>query len=85
MFLIVSPDGYIMSLGPYQEEQARSYYGEHVKEDGTFFIEVYKDLEIDYNLTQFGILAHNPWLARAKIHLRHQTTRMYFVYILLDN
>uniref|UniRef100_A0A1E1WJE0 SWIM-type domain-containing protein n=1 Tax=Pectinophora gossypiella TaxID=13191 RepID=A0A1E1WJE0_PECGO len=75
----------IMSLGPYQVTQARSYYGEHLKENGTFFIEVYEDFEVDYNLNQYNIVVCDPWLTRAKILSRHQSNRIYFVYILLNN
>lgn len=42
---------HIISLGPYQVEQARSYFGEHVKCDGSFIIEVYEEPQIGVDLT----------------------------------
>lgn len=75
----------VIALGPYQVQEARSYYAEHVKEDGTFLIEVYEDRVIDVSLRHYGILASDPWLVRTKIQSPHQNSRIYFVYILVDN
>lgn len=76
---------HINSLGPYQVEQARSYFGEHVKRDGSFIIEVYEEPQIGVDLTRYNILATEPYLLRGKIQSRHQNRRVYFVNILIDN
>lgn len=52
----------LFSLGTYQIKQARSYYGEHIRQNGTFLV------EIDTNLTRF---ADNKVLIRGKIKSRH--------------
>lgn len=46
---------------------------------------MYADLDIDYNLEDFGIIAQQPWLARAEIQSRHRNNTTYFVYILINN
>lgn len=66
-------------------EQARSYFGEHVKCDGSFIIEVYEEPQIGVDLTRYNILATEPYLLRGIIQSRHQNRRVYFDYILIDN
>lgn len=65
----------LFSLGTYQIKQARSYYGEHIRENGTFKV------EIDTNLLRH---ARNSFLMRGRIRSRHQSNKIYYTYILLD-
>lgn len=65
----------LFSLGIYQIKQARSYYGEHIRQNGSFYV------EIDTNLTRFE---ENKLLLRGKIKSRHVSNRQYFTYILLN-
>lgn len=65
----------MFGLGTYQIKQARSYYGEHIRQNGTFRVEV------DTNLDRFP---SNKLLLRGKIRSRHISNRQYFTYILLN-
>lgn len=65
----------LFGLGIYQIKQARSYYGEHIRQNGSFRIEV------DTNLDRFP---PNKLLLRGKIRSRHTSNRQYFTYILLN-
>lgn len=65
----------LFSLGIYQIKQARSYYGEHIRENGTFRIEV------DTNLLEHS---NNSFLLRGRIRSRHQSNKIYCTYILLN-
>lgn len=76
--ILTTDDLIILALGTYQIAQARSYYGEHMKQNGAFIIQVCRDRENRF-------FQENMWLLRAKIHSRHAGNRTYFVYILINN
>lgn len=65
----------LFGLGIYQIKQAKSYYGEHIRQNGSFHVEV------DTNLTRF---AANKILLRGKIKSRHVARKQYSQYILLN-
>lgn len=68
-------------MGSYQLKQARSYYGEHIRTNGTYNIEVSSDiLEEDLPL----ILGQNNYLIRARIKSRHVSNRTYYSYLLIS-
>lgn len=83
-FPILSEDDLILyALGTYQVQQARSYYGEHVKSDGSYVIEVCREP----NMNDFSAETYNwidPWLLRGRIQSRHSSRRTYYVYILVE-
>jgi hypothetical protein len=83
-FPILSADDLIIfSLGPYQVQQARSYYGEHVKSDGSYLIEVCREPNLD-NFSTESLNWVDPWLLRGRIQSRHSSRRIYYVYILVE-
>lgn len=65
----------LFALGIYQIKQAKSYYGEHIRENGTFRVEV------DTNLLRHS---RNSFLIRGRIQSRHQSNKKYYTYILLN-
>ncbi|KAJ8720645.1 hypothetical protein PYW08_006110 [Mythimna loreyi] len=69
----------LMALGPYQVKQARSYYGEHIRANGVYYIEVYPDLESVSHLGE-----SRPQLLRGQIKSRHIGQKVYYVYILYE-
>ncbi|KAL0879440.1 hypothetical protein ABMA27_003191 [Loxostege sticticalis] len=73
----------LVSLGTYQIKQARSYYGEHVRANGSYVIEVCR--EVDSDLLQELSTTETTWLLRGRIKSRHISNRIYFVYILVDS
>ncbi|XP_026737081.1 uncharacterized protein LOC113500467 [Trichoplusia ni] len=73
----------LVSLGTYQIKQARSYYGEHVRENGSFVIEVCR--EVTGDLQQELATSVSTWMLRGRIKSRHISNRMYYVYILVDS
>lgn len=73
----------LFSCGTYQLKQARSYYGEHIRNDGSYTIEVCA--ERASNLPQGLSLTENCTLLRGKIHSRHISRKIYYVYILYNN
>lgn len=73
----------LVACGTYQIKQARSYYGEHTRNDGSYIIEVCS--ERASNLLEGFSLAQNCTLLRAKIHSRHINRKLYYVYILFKN
>ncbi|XP_045494474.1 uncharacterized protein LOC123693428 [Colias croceus] len=75
--VLTKDDIIIKALGTYQIAQARSYYGEHIKRNGVYEIQVCRD--------DGGLFLENLWLLRAKIDSRHAGNRTYFVYILINN
>ncbi|KAJ8721073.1 hypothetical protein PYW08_006538 [Mythimna loreyi] len=83
-FPILSADDLVIyALGTYQVQQARSYYGEHIKSDGSYVIEVCREPNInDFSVGTFNWI--NPWLLRGRIHSRHSSRRIYYVYILVE-
>lgn len=73
----------LFSCGTYQLKQARSYYGEHIRNDGSYTIEVCT--ERDSNLLEGLPTTGNCTLLRGKIQSRHISRKIYFVYILHNN
>lgn len=73
----------LVSLGPYQIKQARSYYGEFVRENDSYVIEVCRELDIA--LQQELSTSDSTWILRGRIKSRHISTTIYFVYILFDS
>ncbi|XP_035452082.2 uncharacterized protein LOC118277412 [Spodoptera frugiperda] len=69
----------LMALGPYQVKQARSYYGEHIRANGMYNIEVCPDLE---RVSHLG--GSRPQLLRGRIKSRHIGQKIYYVYILYE-
>ncbi|KPJ07452.1 hypothetical protein RR48_08465 [Papilio machaon] len=73
----------LFALGTYQIRQARSYYGEHIRFQGGYRIEVSSG-EHDsagYNLRGNGVTT----LIRGRIKSRHISRKQYYVYILIEN
>ncbi|RVE41092.1 hypothetical protein evm_014257 [Chilo suppressalis] len=64
----------MISLGTYQIKQARSYYGEHVRDGGMFVVELNSQLEVpeEENI--------NGSLIRGRISSRH-SSKVYYTYI----
>ncbi|KAJ8737558.1 hypothetical protein PYW08_000153 [Mythimna loreyi] len=74
----------LIACGTYQLRQARSYYGEHIRFNGRYKIEVCREASIN-NLREQLSLSQSSWLLRAKIQSRHISRKAYFVYVLIDN
>ncbi|CAK1587666.1 unnamed protein product [Parnassius mnemosyne] len=70
----------IFGLGTYQIKQARSYYGEHIRQHGSFQVEISNDLEV---VTQLISSQQDAVLIRGRIKSRHHSGRAYYTYILL--
>lgn len=70
----------LLALGPYQVKQARSYYGEHMRQNGVYYVEVCPDL---HNVVQLG--GSRPQLLRGRIKSRHISQRVYYVYIVFES
>ncbi|XP_045457322.1 uncharacterized protein LOC123667471 [Melitaea cinxia] len=68
------------ALGTYQLKQASSYYGEHVRTNGTYTIEINNEIEEDIPL----ILGTNHFLLRGRIKSRHIGGRTYYAYLLIS-
>lgn len=75
----------LIACGTYQLKQARSYYGEHIRGDGSYTIEICRDMALASNLLEGFPLTENSTLLRGKIHSRHISRKTYFVYILYIN
>lgn len=67
------------ALGSYQLKQARSYYGEHVRANSAYCIEISNEIIEDLPL----ILGQNKYLLRARIKSRHVNNRTYYTYLLI--
>lgn len=70
-----------VACGTYQLKQARSYYGEHIR-NGSYSIEVCRDRS--NNLLEGLNSADNCTLLRARIQSRHISHKIYFIYILIN-
>ncbi|KAL0860541.1 hypothetical protein ABMA27_009912 [Loxostege sticticalis] len=68
------------ALGTYQLKQAVSYYGEHVRQTGTYTIEINNQVDEDIPL----VLGQNNYLLRGRIRSRHVSGRTYFTYLLIS-
>lgn len=73
----------LFALGPYQVKQARSYFGEHVRENGTYVVEVCPELEHSHEMI-IRVGGNNPRLLRSCIKSCHVSQRVYFSYVLYD-
>ena len=73
----------LISLGSYQIKQARSYYGEHIRDNGIYEIEVCHETDSDL-LTELSATTDSLWLLRGRIKSRHISSKTYFTYILVD-
>ncbi|XP_028038214.1 uncharacterized protein LOC114248965 [Bombyx mandarina] len=73
----------LISLGTYQIKQARSYYGEHIRVNNDFNIEVCK--EVSSSLLRELSASNTSYLVRGRIQSRHISRKTYFVYILVDS
>lgn len=69
----------LLALGPYQVKQARSYYGEHIRANGVYEVEVCPEL---HQFDQLG--GSRPQLLRGRIKSRHISQRIYYVYIVYE-
>lgn len=70
----------LFGLGTYQIKQARSYFGEHIRQHGTFQVEVSDELEVVAEATPSQL---DPLLIRGRIKSRHSSGRTYYTYILV--
>ncbi|XP_034839386.1 uncharacterized protein [Maniola hyperantus] len=68
------------ALGTYQLKQARSYYGEHIRQDGTYVVEINESIEEDLPL----VLGVNNYLLRGRVKSRHVSSRTYYTYLLIN-
>lgn len=68
------------ALGTYQLKQARSYYGEHIRQDGTYVVEINESIEEDLPL----VLGVNNYLLRGRVKSRHVSSRTYYTYLLMN-
>lgn len=73
----------LISLGPYQVQQAASYYGEHIRHRGVYEVEISPELEFSEELVMH-IGGNHPVLLRARIKSRHTSRREYYTYIVFD-
>ncbi|KAL0829798.1 hypothetical protein ABMA28_003281 [Loxostege sticticalis] len=68
--MMQTSDLILFCLGTYQLKQARSYYGEHIRANGTFIVEVSTDI----NVIQIpNISTVDPILIRGRIKSRHHS------------
>ena len=76
-------DFYTLALGSYQIKQARSYYAEHISNNGRVLIWVCRHVG-PLSLGSYGITASDPMLIKAQIRSRFRNSTKYATYILLD-
>lgn len=72
------------AVGTYHLKLAKSYFAEHLKPDGNYLIELYRDMDTDI-LEDFGIEMNDGWILRCQIQSRHRNAKRYNVYILIDS
>lgn len=70
-----------LALGTYQLKQARSYYGEHIRQNGTYLIEINDHIEDDVPLV---LRPNNTYLLRGRVRSRHVSSRTYYTYLLIS-
>ena len=64
---------------------ARSYYAEHVNENGDFKYEISVETpQLNYKMYGLDVEKENACLLKTKIRSRHSCSDKYFVYILID-
>ena len=71
-----------LTLGQYQLRQARSYFAEHVKNSGAYWVQVYRHQGPISRST--GLTAIDPMLMRGRIQSRHHNSTKYWIYISID-
>ncbi|CAK1590054.1 unnamed protein product [Parnassius mnemosyne] len=71
----------LFALGVYQLKQAKSYYGEHVLDNGAFTIELSNELS---NEDLAELQGNDLWMIRGRLQSRHVRARQYYVYIIID-
>ena len=81
---LTQEDLILIACGTYQIKQARSYYGEHIRFNGSYTVEVCREDQFS-NLRDELSLSQNHWLLRGKIQSRHISRKIYYVYILINN
>lgn len=72
----------LISCGPYQIRQSRSYYGEHIRASGTYTVEICRE---GNNNLPGDFLENNCWILRGKIQSRHIGRKIYYVYFIINN
>ncbi|KAJ8710626.1 hypothetical protein PYW08_009141 [Mythimna loreyi] len=75
----------LFALGTYQIRQARSYYGEHVRSQGRYIIEVNRGEAITQNEHNLRGGSGKKTLFKGKIKSRHISRKQYYVYLLIEN
>lgn len=72
----------LFGLGIYQIKQARSYYGEHIRPNGSFEVEVSSHVETTHisNISS----SQETVIIRGRIRSRHRGRKMYYTYILIN-
>ncbi|CAK1577955.1 unnamed protein product [Parnassius mnemosyne] len=71
----------LFALGVYQLKQAKSFYGEHVLDNGAFTIELSNELS---NEDLAELQGNDLWMIRGRLQSRHVRARQYYVYIIID-
>uniref|UniRef100_T1KG68 DDE Tnp4 domain-containing protein n=1 Tax=Tetranychus urticae TaxID=32264 RepID=T1KG68_TETUR len=71
------------TLGSYQLHQALGYYAEHSSPEGSFYLQVYKDI-LRVDLSGTGIRIQDPDLIRVRLQSRHSNATKYLAYVLYD-
>lgn len=75
-----------IALGSYQLKLARSYASEHLRNEGLYTIEIYRENNLpDLEQCNIFIDNNNAWLLRGRIQSRHIRQRTYYSYVLIDN
>ncbi|CAH2100916.1 unnamed protein product [Euphydryas editha] len=73
---------FLFALGIYQLKQARCYYGEHIQEDGSFIIELFREPDHGHLSELEG---NDLWMIQGRIQSRHVRAKLYYVYVVIDN
>uniref|UniRef100_A0A2A4J551 SWIM-type domain-containing protein n=1 Tax=Heliothis virescens TaxID=7102 RepID=A0A2A4J551_HELVI len=73
----------LIACGTYQLKQAPSYYGEHIRFNGCYQIELCNDHR--GSIMEGVNVSPNCFLLRARIAGRHISRKVYFVYILINS
>lgn len=76
--ILTKRDLYLITMGHYQINQAKSYYGEHISTDGKFRFEVCSD-PMPINFTSNEIVVNNPIFIKATLHSLHMNRTNYFI------
>lgn len=74
---------FLLALGIYQLKKAKSYYREHILNNGSFTVELSNDLS-DEHLTELQEQGNVLWLIRGRLQSRHVRSRQYYTYIVVD-